>query len=103
MYSSYIWVKHVRCPGCNKLQSFSGPHGLRMKYDPSTNYKLLLACSSDCAQKFCKKNPDDKFMPVDGEQDVIITNKGPIPYRKITQTGEQYATTKRTSKAKASE
>ena len=82
----YIFVKHVRCPGCDKLQSFSGPHGLRMKYDPTTNYKLLLACSSDCAQKFRVKDPDDKFVAISGEQDVIMTEKGPIPYRKITKT-----------------
>jgi len=75
----HIHIKHIRCAGCNVLRSFDGV-GLRIKYDPDANWRLLLACSSNCAQKFIRAKVE-----LD-EPDVLITKNGPILYRKIVQT-----------------
>lgn len=83
----FFFVKHVRCAGCNTVRTYEG-QGLRLKHDRKTNYKLLLACSSACAQKFIglKGKPIDAAQDIDLEEDVVMTKNEPIPYRKITQT-----------------
>lgn len=75
----FIYVKRAKCPNCQKEQIFCGEYGLRVRCTPDTNYyNLLLSCSVDCARKFsCKESY---------VQDAVMTHKGPIPYRKITQT-----------------
>jgi hypothetical protein len=80
----YIWIKNVKCAGCDTVRYFSSP-GLRIKYNPQENYKWLLACSSNCAEKFADKTKLDNGPG----PDVIMTKNGPIPYRKITQTLDQ--------------
>jgi len=77
----HIHIKHIRCAGCNVLRSFDGV-GLRVKYDPNANWKLLLACSSNCAQKFIRTREQPEL----DKLDILITKNGPIPYRKIIQT-----------------
>ena len=80
----YFYVKHVKCAGCGARRTYNG-EGLRMKFSSKANWKLLLACSSRCAEKFVKpKQPElEQSEPA---PEMLMTKNGPIPYRKITQT-----------------
>lgn len=142
----YFYVKHVKCAGCGARRTYTG-EGLRMQFNPQANWKLLLACSARCAEKFVNKtktpakpkvvcttcndthymNVDERHVmctqcpiPCEGccgppsgafceytpcfcechkssykkvdkiiEPDMLMTRKGPIPYREITQTHER--------------
>lgn len=80
----YFFVKTVKCAGCGNRRTYDGD-GLRMKYHPGANWKLLLACSAPCAEKFNNRKPDQpkKEIPTPKapEPEVLMTRYGAIPYR----------------------
>lgn len=82
----YFFVKTVKCAGCGNRRKYDGP-GLRMKYHPAANWKLLLACSADCAGKFVKKNQDQPKKEIGAskapEPEMLMTRYGAIPYRNV--------------------
>ena len=87
----YFYVKHVKCAGCGVRRTYDG-EGLRMKFTSNANWKLLLACSIPCAQKFVKpeqKKCESGCKPeTQQETEMLMTKNGPIPYRRITQSLE---------------
>lgn len=87
MFQHYFYVKHVKCAGCNASRTYDG-QGLRLRHGPGQDFKLLLACSSSCAQKILAMKRERQAQPIreDVEQESMMTKNGPIPYRKITQT-----------------
>lgn len=80
----HFFIKKVRCSGCGNLREYDGK-GLGVTHHPGTNYKLLLACSAVCAQRVRKNNPA-KHKKDEAEPDMLMTKRGPIPYRAITKT-----------------
>ena len=101
----FIYIKAVKCPGCGKHQEFSG-RGLGMSVTREKNFKLLLSCCANCAQKFTGQKDNFNFGPdeIDYSFDLdsndggscsiekqpikeyLMTPNGPLEYRAITKT-----------------
>lgn len=80
----HFYIKHVKCAGCGKHRTYDGD-GLRMSFAPKANWKLLLACSVSCAEKFVKKPEpvcktcNDTHRMEFGESASVMCTQCPLP------------------------